>query len=164
MHRASCPPPGFGHQNFGASDGWAVPGRLRTHWAHNSSPRHLVPLSASLLGSNFSAFFGSISAPSRAPPSLFIWWGAESFAVQGLAGAVARWKSFYLCWAGSSMCQMYLPFSLKRIQGQFVENVVWPVWKGADRLQAVFRKQAAAQVTFATAGVSAVAVWRDWGR
>lgn len=158
MGRAGCLPSALGREDFGASDNWAVPRWLHTHGVPGSSPRHSVVLSASLLCSNFSAFFSSISAPVRAPPSLCIWWDVEAFAGQGLAVAVAHWELFHLSWGGNSVRQTYLPFSLKQIQGQFVENVVWPVWKGAGRLQAVFRKQAAARVTFATA-----VTHRGWG-
>lgn len=85
---------------------------------------------------------------------LLIWSGAEAFSVQVLAGAFALRKLFYLCWAGSAEHQTYLPFSSKQIQGQSAENVVWPVWKGAECLEAVYSKQAAAQVTLATRVVS----------
>lgn len=144
-----------------------LPRQLHMHQAPSSYPRHSLLLSAFLLCFNFYflfvLFFSSVSAPFRALPLLIIWLGAEAFSAWVLAVAFAHWKSLYLCWAGSSECQTCLPFSSKRIQGQFVENVVWPVWKAADCLGAVFRKQAAAQVTFATGAIGGGVVQRDVG-
>lgn len=128
----------------GASKPWAWPGQR--------APRTVLALTLAF-GFPFMRLFLYLFRSFQSTP-LLIRWGAEAFTMQVLAGAFALWKLFYLCWAGSGEHQTYLPFSSKRIQGQSVENVVWPVWKGAECLEAVYSKQAAAHVTLATRAVS----------